>query len=372
MRSIFDICRDSTANAKVRAEAFKSLGEMCTQIFREPSFSVEEMTSVCSEVVSVLSPGCFDSDASVRGMALNASGNLFQALCQPSLPLAMIDIHVLFGFTRQTLECMKASDDSPALVGNAIRTVSHAVGLLLYYESTCSHERVLKRSDWTPLLIQVLASLTKKVDAVLSLLAEQERSVLTWKQRSTIKKHAWGACNTLSSIFAHESIFEDDELKHTCDVAVAALFKCVLNAKQINEKVACRASAALRCVPSTLLSSGRQANDIPGCIIVCLSVLFGTGLKSIDKLSQELDLLLFHLLQSPSIGDIASVLASDAISRADIVALYEWMVVKSCSSRSFGIVSLAMQMPGVVVDVEIEQRFASRALVLQETTDEEL
>jgi hypothetical protein len=60
--------------------------------------------------------------------------------------------------------------------------------------------------------------------------------------------------------------------------------------------------------------------------------------------------------------DASILLKSEEISKAIIEYLYEWMVEYGMDGRTFEVFALALQRPGLRVDVSLEQRFASRAL----------
>jgi hypothetical protein len=60
--------------------------------------------------------------------------------------------------------------------------------------------------------------------------------------------------------------------------------------------------------------------------------------------------------------DASMILKSEEISKAILEYLYEWMVERCMDGRTFEVFALALQRPGLRVDVSLEQRFASRAV----------
>lgn len=67
----------------------------------------------------------------------------------------------------------------------------------------------------------------------------------TWKQRSVIRKHAWGACNSLAIVLACGDVPTADDNISTSQRAVQAMVQCIQHIGSINEKVVLAAVAAL-------------------------------------------------------------------------------------------------------------------------------
>ena len=68
------------------------------------------------------------------------------------------------------------------------------------------------------------------------------------------------------------------------------------------------------------------------------------------------------MLSSASILDANIVLKRDDFSRSTLDFLYGWMVENDVEGRAFEIFAFALQRPGLLSDVSLEQNFASRAL----------
>jgi hypothetical protein len=95
-----------------------------------------------------------------------------------------------------------------------------------------------------------------------------------------------------------------------------------------------------------------------------------TNYETKDKCGRELHLVLLHLVTSCSIADAHAVLLSETVTAAHLGYLYQWMVENDCSAGAFDSFAIAMQKQNVLVDVQVEQRFASRAMSLLRIHDQ--
>lgn len=86
----------------------------------------------------------------------------------------------------------------------------------------------------------------------------------------------------------------------------------------------------------------------------------------VEAISVASERLLKHLLHSASILDACVCLRQEYITNQSMEFVYQWMVTnEGISGRSFEIFALALQRSDtLVVDMTLEQRFASRALRL--------
>jgi hypothetical protein len=202
-------------------------------------------------------------------------------------------------------------------------------------------------------------------------LARGGNSERSWKERTAIKKHGWGASNSLATIFS--DIVIDDAVLEACQDAVAALVECLETLRVIHEKVAISSIAALRSVQPCSLSriSGKSAL-VGRAVIACLvhNTVDHETRDTNEKIGRELDCVLLHLLQCCSIADAHAVLRSESVTAARLGYLYQWMVENDCSAGAFDSFAIAMQRSDVLVDVQVEQRFASRAMSLLQIHDQ--
>jgi len=87
------------------------------------------------------------------------------------------------------------------------------------------------------------------------------------------------------------------------------------------------------------------------------------------RLTQELELLLQHLLKASSISDACFLLKQDDVEKSTLEFLYEWMVDKDMSLSSFETFALALQRKDLMDDAGLQQKFSSRALQMYRSSD---
>jgi hypothetical protein len=370
VRSILLLC-DGGGNrsAKVRSETCKAVGDMCAEYFSAESFQLQDMGEarlICDEVCVVVERAMNDTVASVRSMALYAAGNLAQSLREDAVPLIVNPV----AFSRLILRVRDLmDDDDDKATGNAIRSVAHAVCLLLRED----HSVAFKNTTVEPraFLNGVMKSLSTRIRLCISL-ARGGKLERSWKERTAIKKHGWGASNSLATIFSDVVI--DNAVLEACQDAVAALVECMETLRVVHEKVAISSMAALRSIqPRCLVRISGKSALVGRAVIACLVHNTAVDHETRDtnnKIGRELDCVLLHLLQCCSIADAHAVLRSDSVTAAHLGYLYQWMVENDCSAGSFDSFAIAMQRSDVLVDVQVEQRFASRAMSLLRIHDQ--
>jgi hypothetical protein len=359
--SILLLCdKASKSSAKVRSEACKAVGDICAHYLPTnflPLQSKSEARLFCDRVGQVVTEMQADTAASVRSMALFAAGNLVQSLRADSIPI-MLDMATLSRLVLKVRGCMDDPDDK--VTANAIRSVAHATCLMLRGD----YHLALKGTGVEPevFLSDVLNALAERVRLSL-LLARGGESQKSWKQRSAVKKHGWGAANSLATLFSDLGVVSEDMVK-VYQKVVATLVECVEALSIVHEKVAISCMAALCSLKPRSFSriSGRQGL-VGRTVIACLVHYVDRESRDTNKkVARELDLLLLHLLQSSSIADASLVLESERISACHLDFLYQWMAEKECSTHVFDCFAIAMLKPGVNVDVQLEQGFASRSV----------
>jgi hypothetical protein len=366
IRSLVSLAGNPKATAKVRSDACKCIGDVSSQFFDErilygPEIVDRELNEACELICPVLLESAADSSALVRSMAFFAVGNLAQMLKKPSAPL-LISPQVLIKLADVVGRGRDDPDDKAS--GNAIRSIGHVAGLLLR-----NSEQGLDSNEIDAFLQRALLTLSGKVRAVF-ILSGDDAPALTWKQRMAVKKQGWGACNALSMLFDAGTATRHN-VSNCCEVAIAALLECLENIDVVNEKVVACAAAALHSIDYGTLSQRTMHPERLGkCIATCIVALFRDDTSCLsERLHREVDLLLLHLLRDPAIVHISSALHCRQMAGAVLNKLFDWMMKNDCSSQSFSAFALAMQKPGNKVDVDVEQRFASRALSLLKNDD---
>jgi hypothetical protein len=233
--------------------------------------------------------------------------------------------------------------------------------------------KALEQLDWgaDSFCAGVVGTLTDKVAAVPVLVRSVESGTctLSWKQRSTAKKHGRIACNTLALLLKHWSI--PDEALAVWHPALGALVKCVESlGTSLDEKVIIAAIAALQAAsPSALARLSRKSGLVGNALIACISWMakesWSNGFyNSSGKLTVQVELAARHLMESASTIDAIVVIACEDIADAWMGHLYEWMVLNKCSVRAFDVFTLALQKPELRVSVTVEHKFAKRAMNL--------
>lgn len=174
------------------------------------------------------------------------------------------------------------SDDNDKVSGNALRSIGHLGCLVLRSD----YQQALTQSQWDndAFFSKLLSCLSIKVEDVEATIQGHDRSRnLSWKQRSAAKRHGRVACNTLALLFGVLSRrFPDlsDAIVSGCQRAVHALISCVGYLQSpLNDKVIMAATAALRQLSSTLLSSlsgksGMIGEAMVSCILFLGQVRF--------------------------------------------------------------------------------------------------
>jgi len=367
---LLNLCEDDETSNKVRTEAWKALGDMCSSYFSiiceqsgDGRFS-SEAKLICEKVCQALVEAVVNSTSSVRGMALFAAGNIAQAVRHLANP-ELFDVDLLTQVAVRVLD--RIDDDDAKVAGNSVRAVGHFCCLLCLKEYTSA----LEDADFDLLLFldKAIHSLTNKVENVLSLSFGNGQS-RSWTKRQAIKKHGWGACNSLATMF--ESGIIRVARQEGVSKAVCILFECVDQMHALLEKVVISSMHALRSVvPSTISRIYGKGEAMVDAVITCLLQMFerDTSLCR-HKLEQETEVFLVHVLQSFTISDARRLILSERIQTSHIDFLYQWMVEKDCPAEVFGYFVLAMQSPFVRIDIQTEQRFSSRAMSFEPSGDD--
>lgn len=148
------------------------------------------------------------------------------------------------------------------LVNNAVRTIGHLVSLA--FNPPYIDSGVLDDWDCHSFYRSVLRGLDGKVEAVLALDAFHGSS---WKQRSSINKHGWGACNSLALVLDCNEASVPGNL-NISQHSLVLLVQCIAKAELVHEKVASAATAAIRRISGNILA---RISDETGIVGMALS-----------------------------------------------------------------------------------------------------
>lgn len=155
-------------------------------------------------------------------------------------------------------------------MNNAIRTIGHLVSLACHppYVDSVAFDDQYSRSC---LFSSVLSGLNGKVEAALEMKVHQSS---TWKQRSIVNKHAWGACNSLALVLNCGEATKGENLKLT-QHSLGLLIRCINEAESLHEKVASAATASVRKISETTLARISDESGIIGMALTpCLLQLY--------------------------------------------------------------------------------------------------
>ncbi|KAG7342230.1 heat repeat-containing protein [Nitzschia inconspicua] len=368
------IMQCNAASAKLRELACKAIGEFCTQFFGEGNSAIVFTSrTIAEEVCAQLLQSSKDSHPTVRAMAIFALGNLADSV-RASETYHVLDEEIVCAIVQLVIEALNDRNDK--VVGNAIRCVGHAGFVVLKQKSSSAFG----------LARQILERLTEKLSHSLSASLNKEANVvLTWKQRSTAKKHGWGACYSLGMILAaipHDCSDDENSIIVGCAHAFQTLSLCLQHHTCLNLKFVLAAMDAICKISPTamvLLSSNQRiigaalSNSIE---LLSLSMDDKDNNRSVDfrKLAQRNACLLRHLLRSSSNADARYVLLEERISSREMNNLYKWMVEQTnddVDARSYEIFALGLSsISRWSDDISLEQRFASRALQMCKCLDD--
>jgi hypothetical protein len=218
-------CHNS--NAKIREGAAKAIGEFCTQHIGKSieETKIQKYNLLANKVHSSMLELCGNKSAGTRSMSIFSLGNLASAL-RGANSTEILQTSRLHTMHRAILSSFNDSNDK--VVKNAIRSVGHtSVLLTLSMRAEARDEHFATSCE---LLVETIDFLTQKLWNTLHVaLNEEQKTAMTWKERSAAKKHGWGACHSLGLVFEGlwDRMFEESTmLASACSKAVQCLVLC--------------------------------------------------------------------------------------------------------------------------------------------------
>lgn len=253
------------------------------------------------------------------------------------------------------------------IVNNSIRTIGHLISLT--FNAPYLDSGVLGEWDSHSLYNSVLTGLNEKVETSLKLHACRGS---TWKERSQTNKHGWGSCNSLALVLECNEAARTESLDLS-QCSLGLLVECIDKAGIIHEKVASAATAAVRRISDTKLAEISGESGIIGMALKpCLIQLYQmkkAQRRNQPRLTQELSHLLHHLLKATTISDACFLVKQEDVDKSTIDFLYDWMVDEDVALVSFESFALALQRKDLMDDAALQQKFASRAMLLHRSTN---
>ena len=342
LKPLLLLVSDSQLSGKRRAEACRYVAGVCESFFACDTGSLPTVfTLTCSTVDSALA----DDNSGVRSMAVFALGNIASSLLDSGLA-ERVDLTVFVSSAPVLLSMLSGGEDEK-VVNNTIRTSGHMFRLILRYDV----EGI--PNDWSSSVMSVIVDFIEAS-------WRQPRADLTWKRRSAIRKHGWGACNALASIFGdyptgHPSCMASFE------AAVVCLLGCMEVFETMHEKLMISVATALTRVGGDLLLSvgdGQIARVVSTFIACSREGLLPRKIETHARRTAA------HLVNHISVEEAATLFRMIP----DAAHLFEFMDEEDCSS--FETLARATKSPGVQLDVDLEIRFMNRAMRSVDLNDE--
>jgi hypothetical protein len=295
--------------------------------------------------------------------ALFGFGNLAMSIVERNTDTLPLSVENILEISRAILGAFDDANDK--VCGNAIRSIGH-VGTLLFCVDIITFEpdqQKVVREHYQD-VIQKLSG--KLQDSLVSI--SNQKSNLTWKQRSAAKKHGWGTCNSLGLLLKSRFIL-DAENRDVSLLATSLLTECMQYYTSINEKVFLAALNSLIGIDCSALSEVSLESSMVGralSVVVLTLPIFNDDddqSRMSEKIQKQIFSLLVHLLKSATTSDIALLFQAEGFDKEKLEHLYEWMVHEEIPAHVFESFSKALQHPGISIDsVALEQALASRAL----------
>ncbi len=186
----------------------------------------------------------------------------------------------------------------------------------------------------------------------------------SWRQRSSAKKHAWGACQALLPIFQFFAIITNgDSGGEGIRTALVHLIQCLEHMDRMNAKILMGAATTLAAVPVDIWYSVsvQVGQSIPGiCLATCLTK---TGLPGTQSgIRHKIDRILEILLACIDDNGILTCLDHADLSQEMIQYLYTWMVDHDVGAQVYESFGRILPLSHLRSDVSMIQRFQSRAI----------
>lgn len=351
---IISLVSNESNASQVKSSGWKAIGLICEHNFGGISASNMVFNTILAAILQA------DGAASVQCMVWFAFGNLMKALSDCDSLFEGINGSLFAKVVIRAEDLASGSNEKVAT--NAFRATGFASCVLLRNE----YHQQLEAVDFisSAFISRTVSSCVSRIKALVLLSSSEAPQLLTWKQRSGVKKLGRVACSVLCYLFSSDSARSCDHAQDW-QQSILCLMNCIDLASKLDEKFLASAFCALRSLDA---GSYTQALDEKLCyvgkaILSCCEQLFFTTSCS-PRTRHELDRLLAHLLGCASTPDAILIVNSPQLSREDgLIRLHKWMVEQNCSSGSFGTIALAMRSRiDPSWDVLVEQEFSNRAL----------
>lgn len=259
--------------------------------------------------------------------------------------------------------CRGLRDKDEKAVANAIRSISHTA-YFVYFPGCISDEG----TDTTPTEIELyrslLSALSEKINFAIDDAAGEGPKELTWKQRNSAKKHAWGACTTLGMLLNFTDTLAKIE-DSSVESSLASLFLCIQLSTSINEKILASAVKGLESIPPTVWRhmSNHECDAIGRGLATCLGFL-QTSPMSKSSYYESVENLVTLLLASAKRADFCRLFLIQESVPFSVEYFYQWLVNRDIEAAILDEVAEAVSSQEVetILDVSVAQMFLSRTV----------
>jgi hypothetical protein len=336
-------------NSNERPLALKAIGEILLRCLSLREIKDEFLSALLSDTCITLQWGLKDSTSNCS-MAVFAVGNIAFGIRERASDTCILVSQTLFSLIDIVSSYIDSSNDK--VLSNSIRATGHLFFVAL-------HDPYLSRLHEFDLRSMFRSSLNKLTTKVKEAVGGAGASHLTWKQRSSAKKHGRGACHSLSSLLDSVLATEPSSLSDSQE-ALAALVSCLQRGSSLDSKFVVSAIGAFCQLEASKLQTLNQNTCLVGAALFsCLEIVFGiTNLST--RIQIDANKLAMHLLPIITVLDAQFIVGASAFPF--MANLYQWMVQNKLSPGSFEKFSIAFErLTGIDVDIGLQQRFSSRS-----------
>jgi hypothetical protein len=330
--------------------ALKAIGEMLSKCSSGAEVEDSQFAHLSLNVLPILQGELAESTPPAKlAMAIFAIGNLALGIRERNAPQNFVAPFQLLHLLKRVGTFMDASNDKVS--GNAIRTVGHVAHLAF-------HEPYLSGLS-APQVDESFQSTVEKLSEKLRQgMGGRDSSGLTWKQRSSAKKHGWGCCHSLGLALACDVAINNlDESRAGC----RALQACLEQNAAVTEKTVMASIAAFLRLETYHLEAFSRGTGLVGMVVSCCLTLISDRSAS-SRIRTEVERLLLHTVPILSVFDVCLILRAEATNSSHLEWLYDWMLSNDMNAEPYEKFAIAFDHTNDWdSNIGLEQRFASRA-----------
>jgi len=285
-----------------------------------------------------------------------AAGNIVQAV---TIKGSDYEAKNLMDLCNASFGCLKY-DKNEKIVSSAIRTIAKI--LYCYYSADIPPNSKLAslREKMFKILECVITLFSDKIKVAIDL-CQGHLVGLSWKSRSTLNKHAWGSCYSLSHIFKVVLAEKVSVL------AVDRILQCVRSYRAINIKVCVSATMVLQTLPEHFWSTSSFIDIKCKGLLTCVCIL--SDIRPYQKLpnisfKDDVKVLFMKLLRISNLSDIKMLLLKDEFNNKHLQWCYLFLSQTDVNRSLLRIFALSLHecMLERDFDVSLLQMFKSRSI----------